>query len=98
MKKDSLSIPKALNGKNRKKVIPKSHTGEFYVANKNSDIFHHPDCKSAKKLREENVLVFKSLSEAANKKLKPCKLCNPYGEEYNLFFETVDKRKNGTHQ
>lgn len=98
MKKDSLSIPKALNGKNRKKVIPKSHTGEFYVANKNSDIFHHPDCKSAKKLRKENVLVFKSLSEAANKKLKPCKLCNPYGEEYNLFFETVDKRKNGTHQ
>ena len=98
MRKDSLSIPEALNEEGREKVIPKSHSGEFYVANKNSDIFHHPDCKSAKKIYKENMLVFKSLSEVANKKLKPCKVCNPDREEYNLLSEAVDKRKSGTHQ
>ena len=47
----------------------------LYVASKNSDIYHDPDCKWAKRIKSENLICFKSIEEV--KDLKPCKTCNP---------------------
>ena len=96
-KKDLPDISEVLSSEDREKVIMKSHFREFYVANKNSNIFHHPDCKAAKRINKEDMVVFKSVLEATNKKLKPCRLCrcNFNEKEYNPLYEAVDKRKTG---
>lgn len=48
-----------------------------YVASKNSNIFHKPDCSSAKRIKPENLVYYSSRDEAINAGKKPCKLCNP---------------------
>ncbi len=53
------------------------HIVEFYVANKVSDIFHHPDCKAARKIKATSMVVFEDIADALNKGFKPCRLCNP---------------------
>lgn len=47
----------------------------LYVGSKNSDIYHKPDCKWAKRIKPENLICFKSIEEV--KDLKPCNTCNP---------------------
>ena len=47
----------------------------LYVASKNSNIYHKPDCKWAKRIKPENLICFKSIEEV--KDLNPCKTCNP---------------------
>ena len=42
-------------------VDPKE--GCLYVASKNSKIYHEPHCKWAKKIKEENLICFKSIEE-----------------------------------
>lgn len=56
---------------------PNGHIMEFFVANKTSDVFHHPDCKAAKKIKATGMVVFEGIADALNKGFKPCKLCNP---------------------
>ena len=39
--------------------------GSFrYVANRNSELFHHPACKSVKRINAENITAFNSIEEA----------------------------------
>jgi len=45
----------------------------LYVGSKNSETYHKPDCKWAKKIKPENLICYKSESEV--KDLKPCKTC-----------------------
>lgn len=45
----------------------------LYVGSKNSDTYHDPSCKWAKKIKPENLICYKSESEV--KGLKPCKTC-----------------------
>ena len=67
---------------------------EFYVANKTSDVFHHPDCKSAKKIKSASMSVFESVRSAINEGYKPCRLCNPCNwEEYGNFCDVIGQRK-----
>ncbi len=76
-----------------------SHFRKFYVDNKNSDLFHCPDCKCAKRVKTENKIVFESVLGEVNKKFKPCKLCSPdMVEKYNPLLEAVDKKKNGSYR
>ena len=49
--------------------------GPCYVANRNSDIFHHHDCKSAKRINRANMAVFRDPAEAMSRKFKPCRMC-----------------------
>ena len=60
---------------------------DCYVANKNSDIFHRRDCKSVKRIATNNVLVFRSISDAAEKNFKPCRMCCPEVLTQNSFFK-----------
>ncbi len=92
-RKDLPDILEVLSKEDREKVITKSHFGEFHVANKSSNIFRHSDCKAAKRVNKENVVVFKSILEATNKKLKCSRNFNK--KEYNPPYEAVDRRKTG---
>ena len=50
--------------------------GSFrYVANRNSELFHHPACKSVKRINAENITAFNSIEEALDEGFKPCRAC-----------------------
>lgn len=48
-----------------------------YVASKNSQVFHRPDCKSAAKISEKNLMRFGTREEAIQAGKKPCGECKP---------------------
>jgi methylphosphotriester-DNA--protein-cysteine methyltransferase len=48
---------------------------DYFVANRNSDIFHQPDCKAVKRINPENIRVFKNMGEAKAQNFKPCRMC-----------------------
>lgn len=50
-------------------------TDTYYVANRNSDIFHHKSCKSVKRINKENMVVFQDPAEAMGQQFKPCRMC-----------------------
>ncbi|WP_299524042.1 Ada metal-binding domain-containing protein [uncultured Methanobrevibacter sp.] len=50
---------------------------QTYVASANSDKFHTPGCKWAKKINEENKITFNSKQEAESNGYKPCNVCHP---------------------
>jgi methylphosphotriester-DNA--protein-cysteine methyltransferase len=49
--------------------------GEYFVANKNSDIFHYYNCKAVDRINENNIVVFQSMSDAKKQNFKPCRMC-----------------------
>ena len=48
---------------------------DYYVANRNSDIFHLNGCKSVQRINTDNMIVFKDPSEALGRQFKPCRMC-----------------------
>ena len=48
-----------------------------YVASKNSQVFHSPGCRSAKRILPKNLTGYKSRDEAVSAGKRPCKLCKP---------------------
>jgi len=56
---------------------PKPAAEYKYVASKNSEVFHKPTCRSAKRISPENMVGYGSREEAVNAGKKPCKLCTP---------------------
>jgi flagellar biosynthesis GTPase FlhF len=46
-----------------------------FVANRNSELFHHPDCKSVKRINAENITSFSSIERALEQGFKPCRAC-----------------------
>ena len=56
---------------------PNGHIMEFFVANKTSNVFHHPDCKAARQIKATGMVAFEGMADALNKGFKPCRLCNP---------------------
>ncbi len=46
-----------------------------YFGSKNSNVFHIPDCSSAKKIKEENLIIFENVTEAENRGYRPCARC-----------------------
>jgi flagellar biosynthesis protein FlhF len=48
-----------------------------YVANKNSDVFHYPDCKWTHKIKSQNMITFSSVQEAKSQHFVPCRDCQP---------------------
>jgi len=51
--------------------------GYKYVASKNSDVFHTPNCRSAKRISPENIIGYNSRDDAINAGKRPCKVCKP---------------------
>ena len=48
-----------------------------YVGSKNSNKYHYPDCKWAKKISAKNLVVFESAKDALAARYVPCKVCKP---------------------
>ncbi|MBL0731458.1 MAG: flagellar biosynthesis protein FlhF [Desulfosarcina sp.] len=83
----------ANTGRQAVEVFPVQDSDEYYVANKNSDIFHRPECKSVERIKQNNIIFFKSVKEAESKNFYPCRMCIPEGaENYNALYEPVHKK------
>jgi hypothetical protein len=48
-----------------------------FVASRHSKIFHKPDCMWAERIKEENLVKYKTRKEAVNDDKRPCKRCEP---------------------
>lgn len=48
-----------------------------YVSSKNSKIFHLPQCRSAKRIKPENLVGYNSREEVIQAGKRPCKVCKP---------------------
>jgi len=46
-----------------------------FLANKNSELFHDPACKSVKRINAENIIAFDSIEQAIGEGFKPCRAC-----------------------
>lgn len=67
-----LILPVKQQAEDKEKIIPK-----FYIGNKQSEIFHNPDCISAKSMSDENKVTFNSKEETLKAGFRPCKRCDP---------------------
>jgi len=65
----------------------------YFIANKNSDIFHVSDCKAVERIKEDNILIFKDADEAIGYKLKPCRVCTPCGNEKSKHYRMMNKKR-----
>lgn len=48
-----------------------------YISSKNSQVFHSPECRSAKRIKPENLVSYISRDEAIAAGKRPCKVCKP---------------------
>jgi hypothetical protein len=48
-----------------------------YVSSKNSQVFHSPQCRSAKRIKPENLVGYNSREEVLQAGKRPCKVCKP---------------------
>ncbi len=48
-----------------------------YVASKNSNVFHKPNCIYVNEIKEENLILFKTRQKAVSSGRHPCSKCNP---------------------
>jgi len=46
-----------------------------FLANRNSELFHDPACKSVKRINAENIIAFDSIEQAVGEGFKPCRAC-----------------------
>ena len=52
-------------------------TGYKYVGSANSDKFHYPSCRYAKRILDDNLVYFTDAEDAVSHGYKPCKGCKP---------------------
>ncbi|MGD9309452.1 MAG: Ada metal-binding domain-containing protein [Desulfosarcina sp.] len=46
-----------------------------FLANKNSELFHQPTCRSVKRINAGNIVAFSDIEQAINEGFKPCRSC-----------------------
>lgn len=66
-----------------------------FVANRNSDVYHAPECKWAKRIKPENSVKFDNAREAETQNFLPCRSCNPDHEPKLPGHESMTSRKAG---
>lgn len=52
-------------------------TDTQFIGNKNSKVFHSPDCSSVSNMKDSNKVYFDSREDAVNNGYSPCQACNP---------------------
>ena len=55
----------------------KKGTQRYVASRKGKNIFHLPDCRNAKRIKQENLIVFHSRQEATKNGRTPAKDCKP---------------------
>jgi flagellar biosynthesis protein FlhF len=61
----------------RSPAVASTPPGAGLVANRNSDLYHRPDCKWVRKIKSENLVHFLSPAEAEARHFIPCRNCSP---------------------
>ncbi|MBE6738378.1 MAG: MBL fold metallo-hydrolase [Ruminococcaceae bacterium] len=56
---------------------PKEITPDEYIGNKNSKVFHLPECSGVSSMSEKNKVFLKNREDAISKGYSPCGSCNP---------------------
>ncbi|MBL0716759.1 MAG: flagellar biosynthesis protein FlhF [Desulfosarcina sp.] len=75
------------------KFFPDHASDKYYVANRNSDIFHLPECKSVERIKQDNMIFFASMEEAKSRKFYPCRMCIlEKAEKYNALYKPEYKK------
>jgi len=74
--------PDSGDGRSLTQVPTKEREGQTaieytYVASKNSNVFHNPDCRWAKNISPNNLVTYSSRDEAIKAGKTPCKSCKP---------------------
>ena len=69
--------PAAKSAPAAKPAPAKPATTGAILANKDSKIYHRPDCKLAAKMKDANKTSFASAAEADKAGYKACKVCKP---------------------
>jgi hypothetical protein len=71
--------------------LPAART--YFVANKNSEVYHCEDCKWSKKIKSDNIMKFSSAQEAEAQNFLPCSSCKPdrlpYGDHLDSKTEKI---------
>jgi flagellar biosynthesis protein FlhF len=49
----------------------------YFVANRNSDVYHTAGCKWTKRIKPDHIITFESAAAAAHRSYMPCRNCNP---------------------
>jgi hypothetical protein len=75
---DSFKTSPAANQKEQTDTSVQSQefVGKF-VASRNSSVFHKPDCGSATRISQDNLVIYDTREEAIAAGKRPCKSCNP---------------------
>lgn len=73
----SSQMPETVSGQDTAVGKYEDKTEINYCANKNSKVFHKPDCTSVEKTKKENRVYFSDREELIKKGYTPCKRCNP---------------------
>lgn len=73
----SSQMPETVSGQDTAVGKYEDKTEVNYCANKNSKVFHKPDCTSVEKTKKENRVYFSDREELIKKGYTPCKRCNP---------------------
>ena len=82
-KKSINPMIKALNpGGQTEKVItpvqvPINTIEAAYIGNKNTKVFHYPNCSSVDRMNSANKILLQSREEAIAEGFKPCQICKP---------------------
>lgn len=73
-----LGMAKSIKPPDRQTVPAKPVAVQYkYVASKNSQVFHRPDCSSARRINPENLIGYNTPDEAIQSGKRPCKRCKP---------------------
>ena len=88
--KVSVSVAKTYTGdKGAVSIVPTDDTDEgsagnrsglsySYILNKNTGVFHYPDCSAVKRMSEKNKIYFEGTrDEAIEEGYRPCQICEP---------------------
>jgi methylphosphotriester-DNA--protein-cysteine methyltransferase len=54
-----------------------ANAGQVYWGSVNSNKFHYPSCRWAKRINPDNLIKFNSRDEALKAGYVPCKVCQP---------------------
>ncbi len=60
-----------------KTPVEKERVEQFYIASKNSSVFHRPDCTWVDRILPKNRIEYKTREQAIQAGKKPCKKCQP---------------------
>ena len=58
-------------------VYSRTNKPVYFVANKNSDVYHCTDCKWSARIKADNIIQFNSSGEAEAQNFLPCRSCKP---------------------